>query len=159
MVLNPAASPLPALNQPHLRHFFRWLTIFALALFGGTILARASDGKLNYAGEYVLADTRADRSFHLDVKQVNSRADVSFSAAMRDGSGAAPDGAGKGHVEDGVLSFEFKDSYENEGTCTLRRANGGYRLAMTIVKIADVSPVHFYGAVSLRKVSTEPANP
>lgn len=139
-------------------HFLRWLIIFALALLGGTLLAHASDAKNSFAGEYVLADAKSDRSFQLDVKQVNSRADISFSAAMNDGSGAAPDGEGQGRVEDGVLSFKFKDSFDNEGTCTLKPANGGYRLSMTIVKIADVSPMHFYGDVSLRKVSSKPAN-
>jgi hypothetical protein len=158
MVMNSTAAPFLPLNQRHVGHFLRWLIIFALALVGGTILAHASDTKNDFTGEYVLAGAKADRSFQLDVKLDHSRADISFSAAMNDGSGAAPDGEGHGSVEDGVLSFKFKDSFDNEGTCTLKPDNGVYRLSMTVLKIADVSPIHFYGDVPLRKVSSHPSN-
>ena len=41
---------------------------------------------------------------------------------MADGSGAAPDAEGAGEIEDGVLSFKFKDSFDNEGTGRFNRA-------------------------------------
>ena len=126
--------------------------MLAVALFG-TLVVRASTPETNYTGHYELADAKAARSFSLDVRQEDSRADVSFSAAMADGTGAAPDGSGRGDVEDGVLSFDFKDSYNNEGTCTLELKKDGYHLSMTVARVADVSPLHFYGNVLLKRVS------
>lgn len=127
----------------------------ALALFG-TLFSHATSPKPNYSGHYELANAKADRMFSLDIKQTDSRVDVSFSAAMADGSGAAPDGAGKGRIEDGVLSFEFKDSFNNEGTCTLEPGKGGYHLSITVIKVVDPSPFHFYGSVLLKKTSDKP---
>ena len=105
----------------------------------------------NYSGHYKLVDAKAARTFSLDVRQTDSRADVSFSAAMADGSGAAPEGTGKGRVEDGILSFAFKDNFKNEGTCTLELMKDGYHLSMTVIKVADPAPFHFYGNVVLQK--------
>ena len=64
--------------------------------------------------------------------------------------------AGKGRVEDGVLSFKFKDSYNNEGTCTLESMPDGYHLSMTVTKVVDPLPFHFYGNVLLKKTASEP---
>jgi len=69
-----------------------WLPVFLL-LAGGL---GAQPAETNYTGHYELADVRADQSFSLDVTQTGSRAAISFSASMADGSGAAPDGDGKG---------------------------------------------------------------
>jgi len=125
------------------------------ALFG-MLSGHASSTETNYSGHYELADVKAGRTFSIEVRQTGSRADVSFSAAMADGSGAAPDGAGKGRVEDGVLSFAFKDSFDNEGTCTLEPGKGGYLLSMTVIKVVDPRPFHFYGNVVLKKTADKP---
>jgi len=122
----------------------------------GSPPGHAESTDANYNGHYELIDAKADRTFSLEVKQKNSRAEVSFSAAMADGTGAAPDGSGKGRVEDGVLSFKFKDSFNNEGTCTLESTNGVYHLSMTVLKVVDPSPFHFYGSVLLKKTSSQP---
>jgi hypothetical protein len=103
-----------------------------------------------------LVDAKAGRTFSLAVKQTGSRADVFISAEMADGSGAAPDGMGKGRVEDGVLSFTFKDSFKNEVAGTLESAENGYHLSLTVSKVVDPSPFHFYGNVLLKKVSDRP---
>jgi len=134
-----------------------WPLIFiaALALLGMP-LSHAAPAQSNYNGHYELADPKAARTFSLDVKQTDSRAEVSFSAAMADGSGAAPDGDGKGRVDDGVLSFDFKDSFGNEGSCTLEPGKGGYILSITVLKVVDPSPFHFYGNIVLKKVSDKP---
>jgi len=121
----------------------------------GTLSVHADSVKINYSGHYELADAKAARTFSLEVKQTGSRADVSFSAAMADGSGAAPDGTGKGRVQDGVLSFDFKDSFNNEGTCTLESRTDGYHLSMTVIKVVDPGPFHFYGNVLLKKTSNQ----
>ena len=44
-------------------------------------------------------------------------AELEFSAGSADGSGAAPDGSGKGQLnEKGELEFTFDDSFGNKGT-------------------------------------------
>ena len=136
------------------RSFGLRMAVVVAALFA-TLPGHASPAKTNYNGHYDLADAKAGRTFSLDVKQTRSRADVSFSAAMADGSGAAPDGEGKGRVEDGVLSFAFKDSFDNEGTCTLESKRDGYHLSITVTKAVDPGPFHFYGNVLLKKTSSK----
>ena len=126
----------------------------AIAVMLAALSAQAAEGETNYGGHYVLADGKAGRTFSLVVKQKASRAEVTFSAAMDDGSGAAPDGTGKGRVEDGVLSFDFKDSFDNEGTCTLSLGKDGYFLSMTVIKVVDPSPFHFYGNILLKRAGS-----
>jgi hypothetical protein len=115
---------------------------------------------VNYNGHYEMVDLKAARVFSLKVKQTKHDADVTFSAAMADGSGPAPDGAGKGRIEKGVLSFKFKDSFNNEGTCTLQPSLGAtpglYQLSITVTKAVDPSPFHFYGSVLLKKAPDRP---
>ena len=122
----------------------------------GTLSGHAASAQPHFSGHFELVDAKAGRTFSLDVKQTGSKADISFSAAMADGSGAAPDGTGKGRVEEGVLSFAFKDSFNNQGTCTLQSMKDGYHLSMTVTKVADPSPFHFYGKVLLKKTSNNP---
>jgi hypothetical protein len=131
------------------------LALIVAALFGA-LSGYAASTETNYNGHYELADAKAARTFSLVVRQTGSRADVSFSAAMADGSGAAPDGTGKGRVEDGVLSFAFKDSFNNEGTCTLESKQDGYHLSMTVTKVVDPGPFHFYGNILLKKTTSKP---
>ena len=113
----------------------------------------------SYNGSYELSGNRTDRQFSLEVRQSGARAKIDFSAAMTDGSGAAPDAEGQGEIEDGVLSFKFKDSFDNEGTCTLQPSHGGYRLAMVVTKVVESSPLHFYGTLLLKKVSERTISP
>ncbi len=133
----------------------RGKVMLAAALSGMLFSHAAASTEPDYNGHYELVDGKAGRTFSLDVKQTKSRAEVSFSAAMEDGSGAAPDGTGKGRIEDGVLSFTFKDSFNNEGTCTLESRNDGYHLSMTVIKVVDPGPFHFYGNVLLKKTSAK----
>jgi len=122
----------------------------------GALSGQALATETNYNGHYELIDAKKSRTFSLEVKQTGTRADVSFSAAMADGSGAAPDGTGKGHVEDGVLTFTFTDSFSNEGTCTLESKPGGFHLSMTMTRVVDPGPLHFYGNLALKKTSDKP---
>jgi hypothetical protein len=108
-------------------------------------------------GHYELADGKADRSFSLDITQTGSNADLSFSAAMADGSGAAPDGEGHGKIDaTGVLSFTFKDSFDNEGSGTFELKKDGYHLHLNVTKVIEPRPLHFYGDVLLKKTSSKP---
>jgi hypothetical protein len=131
------------------------MVIIIVALFG-TLFGHAASKETNYNGHYELAGAKTSRTFSLEVRQNGSRADVSFSAAMADGSGAAPDGEGKGRIEDGILLFAFKDSFNNEGTCTLESRKDGYHLSITVAKVVDPGPFHFYGNVLLKKTSGKP---
>jgi hypothetical protein len=131
------------------------MAVVVAALFG-TLSGHAAAMETHFSGHYELADVKAGRTFSLDIKQAGSKAEISFSAAMADGSGAAPDGTGKGRVEDGVLSFAFQDSFKNKGTCTLQFMRDGYHLSMTVTKVVDPSPFHFYGNVLLKKTSIKP---
>jgi hypothetical protein len=126
--------------------------LFAASFVATTLTAQASPPP-NYNGSYELAGKRTDRQFVLEVHQTGSRVKIDFSASMADGSGAAPDADGSGEIEDGVLSFKFKDSFDNEGTCKLQPSHGGYQLDMVVTKVVDASPLHFYGTLLLKKTS------
>ena len=129
--------------------------IVAVAFLFANEASHAGSKEINYSGHYELAGAKTGRTFTLDVKQTNSRAQITFSAAMADGSGAAPDGTGKGSVEDGVLSFKFEDSFKNEGTATLESMKDGFHLSLTVTKVVDSDPFHFYGTVRLKKTSSK----
>lgn len=120
-------------------------------------LAVASPHTPAFSGHYELADAKADRVFSLDVTQTGAKADISFSAAMTDGSGAAPDGDGKGEIKStGALSFTFKDSFDNEGTGTFKKGKDGYHLDMHATKVTEPRCLRFYGDIVLKKTSGKP---
>ncbi len=132
------------------------LAVF-LALFAGTG-ARAD--ATNYTGHYELADAKTDYSFSLDVTQTGASAQLSFSAAMADGSGAAPDGDGKGAVDtDGTLKFTFKDSFDNAGSGTLVAGKDGYHLTLNPTTVADPRALHLYADALLKKTAVKPSDP
>jgi hypothetical protein len=119
--------------------------------------SRAGTDAPNFTGHYELADKNADRSFSLDVTEPGALVVLSFSAAMNDGSGAAPDGDGKGALDkSGGLAFTFKDSFDNEGTGTLVQEKGSYHLLLNATKVNDPRCLRFYGDVLLRKTSDKP---
>jgi hypothetical protein len=130
---------------------FRWAAL-ALALLGLSS-GRALASERNFSGHYELATAKSDRSFSFDVKQKakDDDATISFSAAMADGAGAAPEATGKGEVDKDILSFKFKDSYDNEGTGSLVFKNHAYRLTLTVTKVVDFAPLHFYGGMLLQQ--------
>jgi hypothetical protein len=117
---------------------------------------RAAADNADFTGHYELAGGNAEQSFSLDVTQTGSQVVISFSAAMADGSGAAPEGDGKGAVDkSGALVFTFKDSFDNEGIGTLTAKKNGYRLTLTMTKVAEPRALRFYGDVLLRKTSNK----
>ncbi len=134
------------------------LLALVIGLFAALPALAAPAPKPDFTGSYELAGKRTDRVFSLQVHLNGHRAKVSFSASMADGSGAAPDAAGTGKVADGVLSFKFKDSFDNEGTCKLRLLPNSslYQLDMTVTKVVEPSPLHFYSTLQLRKTSARP---
>ncbi len=130
-----------------------WAALFFAVLGLGAARADA----VNFTGHYELADAKADHSFSLDVTQTGTSVELSFSAAMADGSGAAPDGDGKGGVDkDGALKFTFKDSFDNAGTGTLAAGKDGYHLKLDATTVADARAMRFYGDVLLKKTAEKP---
>ena len=127
-----------------------------LAFFG---MAGARADLVNFTGHYELADAHADHAFSFDVTQTGSRVTISFSAGMADGSGAAPDGDGKGTVDKtGVLTFKFKDSFDNEGTGSFARGKDGYHLSLDATTVVESRPLRFYGDVVLKKTADKPSS-
>lgn len=126
--------------------------LLALAIFGFVSLRAMAGEDKNFNGHYELADKKLSRSFDFEVKQKpkDDHVIISFSAAMTDGTGSAPDADGKGHVDDDILIFKFKDSFKNEGTGTLQLKKNGYHLTLTVTKIVDPAPLHFYGSMVLK---------
>ena len=139
------------------------LPLFALLI--GLLVAvpafAAPAPKPDFNGNFVLAGKRTDRAFFLAVDLNGRRAKVNFSASMVDGSGASPDADGTGKIEDDVLNFKFKDSFDNEGTCKLRLLPGTsiYQLEMVVTKVVEPSPLHFYGTLQLQKTEAKSPSP
>ena len=78
---------------------------------------------------------------------------VGFSGGHGDGSGAAPDGGGSGTVgSDGVLNFDYEDSFANKGMGTLQRTkNGEFRMIIDIKDVQDARCLGFYGEHILKR--------
>jgi hypothetical protein len=116
-------------------------------------------GTTNYTGHYQTPDSKTDWSFSLDVAQTGSKASVSFSAGMADGSGAAPDGNGDGKIDaKGALRFTFSDSFGNEGTGVMVSAKDGYHLSMNVTKAVEARALRYYGDLPLVKTSNKPSS-
>ena len=137
------------------KKFFLPVAVFFLLVLVSNA-ARATG--VNYTGHYELADKKAAWGFSFDITQTGSKAELSFSAAMEDGSGAAPDGDGKGEVNaKGALAFTFKDSFGNEGTGTLESKGDNYLVKMIVTKVAEPRPLRFYGDTVLKKTASKPS--
>ena len=136
---------------------FRPILAIFCALLG---LTGARADAVNYTGHYELADAKADYSFSLDVTQMGSGFQLTFLAAMADGSGAAPDGGGQGKVDvNGALQFTFTDSFNNAGSGTLVSAKDGYHLTLDPTTVTDSRALRLYGDALLKKTADKPASP
>jgi hypothetical protein len=90
--------------------------------------------------------------FILHVTQRGANADVEFSASKADGSGAAPDGNGRGALnEKNELVFTFEDSLGNKGTGTLKKTGNSYSLDMKAENVVAASAVKLYGVIPLKR--------
>ena len=120
-------------------------------------IAHGADAPANdFTGHYELVKT-LKTAFSLDVQQKGKTAMVSFVAGHVNGSGATPDGGGKGTLTDkGELKFEWTDSFENSGTAVLRRDGKTYHLSMKSTKVEDSRALVHYGDLALKRTSTKP---
>lgn len=106
-----------------------------------------------YQGEYEVSTMPTMVLLEMDVKQSSGNVALSFSAAHADGRGALPEGSGKGTLDgNGVLNFTFTDSFNNEGTGTLRADGSTYYLSLKPTKVYDPKVTQLYGDLTMRKV-------
>jgi len=138
----------------------RSVGLLIFSIFSGWLCAPAALAAApNYTGHYETPASQTDWAFSLDVTQTGTKATISFSAGMADGSGAAPDGGGEGKVDkNGTLHFTFQDSFDNEGTATLTAGKDGYHLSMTVTKAVDSRALRFYDDLLLVKKSDKPSS-
>ncbi len=137
------------------------LVVFLSGLIVASPVQAAPAPKTNFTGSYELLGKRTDRVFSMAVQLNGRRAKINFSASMADGTGAAPDAEGTGKIQDGVLNFKFKDSFDNEGTCKLQflPSSESYQLDMVVTKVVEPSPLHFYGTLQLKKTLEQSITP
>lgn len=125
-----------------------------VALVGQVLAAPVGTG--DFTGHYELTKN-GPKAFALDVTQKGRSAEVSFSAANEDGSGAAPDGDGQGQLNArGELQFKFTDSFENTGTAVLRRNGKTFQLSMQMDNVAEPRTLVHYGTLTLKRTSAKP---
>ncbi len=100
----------------------------------------------NFAGEY--ADKKflnGQAVFQMSLERSGNTVSVWFSAGKNDGSGAAPEGQGKGKVSGkGVLEFKFEDSFNNAGTGTITRSGDDVTVSLKTTRVAEPRCLEFY---------------
>lgn len=113
----------------------------------GATAFSAQSADLSWAGEY------ADKSFlngqavfELSISQSGNAIKIAFDAAYSDGHGAAPDGEGQAKIAGkNTLQFSWKDSFENSGTGTIKRAGKDVIVSMKTTHVVDSRSLMFYG--------------
>jgi hypothetical protein len=100
----------------------------------------------NWAGEY--ADKRflnGKAVFEMSVEESGNRIQVSFDAVYNDGHGCAPEAVGPAKVLDkNTLTFTFRDSSNNAGTGTIKRAGEDLIVSIKPTRVADPRCLVFY---------------
>ena len=91
--------------------------------------------------------------FILIIRHTGDSAEMEFSAGRADGAGAAPDGNGKGSLnEKGELEFTFDDSFGNKGTAVFKKTGATYQLTIKPETVADPRAAKLYGVFALKKL-------
>ena len=83
---------------------------------------------------------------------------IGFEGAHPHAAGAAPEGGGTGQIDsEGVLRFEYEDSFSNKGTGTFQRVKNGYKLFIQIDGLVEERCAMYYGGdFILKRVSSVP---
>lgn len=83
---------------------------------------------------------------------------IGFQGAHPRAAGAAPEGGGTGQIDsEGVLRFEYEDSFFNKGTGTFQRVKNGYNLFIHIDDLVEQRCAMYYGGdFILKRVSRKP---
>ena len=112
---------------------------------------KAPAGPADLTGRYERAGDEKS-IFILHIRQNGDRADMDFSASKADGTGAAPEGKGKGALNDkGELEFTFDDSFGNRGTAVMTKTKTGYQLSIKAETVTEPRAVKFYGVIALKR--------
>jgi hypothetical protein len=119
----------------------------ALLLVVGTLLTISiASAAENFAGEYADKNYLHGKSvFQLSVEQGGNDVGLFFSAANNDGSGAGPEGQGRGKVTSkGTVEFKWSDSFKNSGTGTITKSGTDVIISLTPTHVADSRCLSFY---------------
>ncbi len=107
----------------------------------------------DFTGHYELSGD-AKTVFILIIRHSGATAEMEFSAGRADGTGAAPDGNGKGILNDkSELEFTFDDSFGNKGTAVFKKTGATFQLAMKAATIADPRAAKLYGTLTLKRTA------
>jgi hypothetical protein len=99
----------------------------------------------NFSGEWADKNYRGNAVFQLSVEQSGSNISIVFSANRTDGSGAAPEGDGKGKIAAGAVQFTWSDSFGNYGTGTIKKSGADVTISIKAIQVADSRCLVFYG--------------
>jgi len=102
-------------------------------------------GEEHFAGEWADKHYRGNSVFQLSVEQSGNVVSIFFSANHSDGSGAAPEGHGKGKVTAGLAQFTWTDSFGNAGTGAIKKSGADVIVSIKATSVADSRCLMFYG--------------
>lgn len=132
-----------------------WMT-FATAAHG----RRTSAVERRLVGDYRYesgGDSIYDVYIDFSVWRDGDKIVIGFQGAHPRAAGAAPEGAGTGRIDsDGVLRFDYEDSFFNKGTGTFRWTKNGYKLSIDISEMRDSRCAMYYGDFVLKRISGKP---
>ena len=96
----------------------------------------------------------AKNVFILIIRHAGATAEMEFSAGRADGTGAAPDGSGKGNLNDkNELEFTFDDSFGNKGTAVFKKAGAAFQLTIKPETVTDPRAAKLYGTMTLKRTA------
>lgn len=128
--------------------------LFACLLFG--LAACGAEPKVfSFVGKYEAA-LRGKSGLQLEVEKNAGSYAVSFLAAHTDGTGAAPDGGGRGTINArGELEFTFEDSFGNQGRGVLKRTPKGFVVMIESTAVEEPRAIVHYGTRTLKRLAPE----
>ena len=107
----------------------------------------------DFTGHYERAGD-AKTVFILIIRHTGATAEMEFSAGHADGTGAAPDGSGKGNLNDkNELEFTFDDSFGNKGTAVFKKAGAAFQLIIKPETVTDPRAAKLYGTMTLKRTA------
>ncbi len=120
-------------------------SLLALIAVFTPFLAIAAAGE-SFAGEWADKNYHGNSVFQFSVEQNGDAVSIYFNANRKDGSGAAPEGDGKGHATGkGGLEFTWSDSFGNAGKGTIRKVGADVIVSLKTTRVADSRCLMFYG--------------
>ncbi len=106
------------------------------------------------AGRYTsaISGQSDDKFAEVRITQAGNQYALDFGFGYLYGHGAAPDATGTGSLDaNGVLDFQFEDSFSNRGRGVFRVDRGGHTLFIEIERVADSRCLPFYGEIAMKR--------